>query len=106
MFVLFGEAEAGSDHASYEAGSLHSVVAVVRDRDLTEAATTVSEKLFSGGFVKFEVFDTTTSAVWRRILPTDVGQSIRRALFSGVAINVYSDDNRADPEARAYRDST
>ena len=94
FIVLLAEAKASNSHASFEPGSLHSVVAVVRESDLDAAQKTVGADLGEVGFSEVEYSEARVVPAWVRFLPTSQGRALRQAWKDGASISVFEDDNR------------
>lgn len=94
FIVLLAEAKASRAHASFEPGSLHSVVAVVRASSLDAAQEAVDADLREVGFSEVELSQARVVPAWLRFLPTSQGRALRQAWKYGASISVFEDDNR------------
>lgn len=92
MIIIQGQAKATGDHPTFQAESIHSIVAIVNTSSPEEAGEKIKDELAKSGFGEIRLFRFAGIPLWRSILLNEQGRNLRAALLVPV-VNVYTDDD-------------
>lgn len=91
MIIVQGQAKV-RQHPTFQASSIHSIVAIVNTSSDDEARKRIKDELTVGGFGEIRLFRFAEVTVWRAIFLNEQGRNLRAAFFRPV-VSVFSDED-------------